>query len=110
MFLPTLHILFFLSFLNNAVCAKTEQMSWLAHSKEELLITTYQKVNDQLWSNSCCDDETMRTSGITGLPEQHYFTIQKAKKLQNVRHDYSDDYLGLMVNFIFYDLKDDQDE
>ncbi len=55
------------------VCVKTWEMSCPLWSREKLLITTYQEVNDQLWSNTCCDDENVRAGSNTSLPEQHFF-------------------------------------
>ena len=51
---------------------KTEEISCSTHRREKLLITTYQEVNDQLWSNTCCDDEIVRAGSNTSLPEQHF--------------------------------------
>ena len=61
----------------NVLCVKTDQMSWTSHYREKLLITTYQEVNDQHWSNTCCDDENVRASGTTDLPEQHFYQLEE---------------------------------
>jgi hypothetical protein len=59
-------------FYDEIKCVDTQLMSCTRDWREKLLITTYQEVNDQLWSNTCCDDENERSSGNTGLPEQHF--------------------------------------
>ena len=58
---------------SNMKCVKTEKISCATDYCRKLLITTYQEVNDQHWSNTCCDDENVRTSGNTCLPEQQSF-------------------------------------
>jgi hypothetical protein len=73
---------FLLSFTySDMICVKTQQMSCLTYSPEKLLIKTYQEVNDLIWSNTCCDDENVRTSGNTGLPEQHFLFKFNNEKL-----------------------------
>mgnify|MGYP006897138972 CR=1 FL=1 len=64
-------------------CVQTEEMSCVLRWREKLLITTYQEVNDQLWSKACCDDENVRIGGNTDLPEQHCFInrIEESLKL-----------------------------
>jgi hypothetical protein len=61
----------------NALCVKTQQMSWPPGCREKLLITTYQEVNDPHRSNTCCDDEIERVSGNTDLPEQHFYKFKE---------------------------------
>ena len=56
-------------------------MAWW---RDQSLITTYQEVNDQHWSNTRCDDENVRSSGNTGLPEQHFPKKPKEIRLECV--------------------------
>ncbi len=78
--LPCLYT-YLLSFCTDfSVCVKTQKMSCPLYWREKLLITTYQEVNDQLWSNTCCDDENVRAGGNTSLPEQHFLTNINEKK------------------------------
>ena len=53
---------------------ETWEVSSASNWRRKLLITTYQEVNDQLWSNTCCDDENARIGGNTDLPEQHFLS------------------------------------
>ena len=62
-------------------CVETWEMSSASNRRRKLLITTYQEVNDQIWSNTCCDDENERIGGNTDLPEQHFSSIIKKKSL-----------------------------
>jgi len=39
----------------------------------ELLITTYQEINDLFWSNTCCNDENVQVDRNIDLPEQQFF-------------------------------------
>ena len=61
-------------------CVKTRQMSCSANPMKKLLITTYQEVNDQIWSNTCCDDENVWIGGNTSLPEQLFTKTKKRIK------------------------------
>ena len=61
-------------------CVETCEVSSASNWRKQLLITTYQEVNDQLWSNTCCDDENERIGGNTDLPEQHFPFKWKTKK------------------------------
>ncbi len=54
------------------ICVKTQYRLCVICSWEKVLITNYKEVNDQIWSNTCCDDENERASGNTSLPEQHF--------------------------------------
>ena len=51
----------------------------LMDAREKLLITTYQEVNDLIWSYSCCDDENVRDGGNTDLPEQYFLSKTNMK-------------------------------
>ena len=53
-------------------CVGTRERSCASERWEKLLITTYQEVNDHLWSHTRCDDENVRIGGDTDLPEQHF--------------------------------------
>ena len=60
-------------------CVETSKYSSASERREKLLITTYQEVNDHLWSHSRCDDENARIGGNTDLPEQHFHSKRKYK-------------------------------
>ncbi len=47
-------------------------MSQISVIREQLLITTFQEVDDLDRSETCCDDESERMSGNADLPEQHF--------------------------------------
>jgi len=47
-------------------------MSCSRHRRSQLLITTYQEVNNPHGLNTCCDDENERVDTSIDLPEQHF--------------------------------------
>ena len=61
------------------MCRDIEKRSRARERREKLLITTYQEVNDHLWSHTRCDDENVRIGGDTDLPEQHFHSKRKYK-------------------------------
>ena len=60
------------------------------------VITTYREANDQIRSNTGCDDENEQTSGDTCLPEQHISILKMNEKLGTAhRHTSFQSFIAL---------------